>query len=85
MFDYFSGLKWLDVVVFLLFFCFCGLMCIIYQEKHFTHFFSFFTTLVQAPGMSLIHRACTYGELDTLTDLIEVKGIDPCKMEEVSI
>lgn len=31
----------------------------------------------------LIHRACTYGELDTLTDLIEVKGVDPNMVDEV--
>lgn len=31
----------------------------------------------------LIHRACAYGELDTLTDLIEVKGTDPCMVDEV--
>ena len=36
--------------------------------------------------MPLIHRACAYGELDTLTDLIELKGVDPCSVtEDVSI
>ena len=31
----------------------------------------------------LIHKACLYGELDTLTDLVEVKGIDVCTVNEV--
>lgn len=33
--------------------------------------------------MPLIHRACMYGELDTLIDLLEDKGIDPCTIHEV--
>ena len=33
----------------------------------------------------LIHKACLYGEMDTMIDLIEVKGIDPCLVNEVSI
>ena len=31
----------------------------------------------------LVFTAATYGELDTLTDLIEEKGVDPCTVEEV--
>lgn len=32
----------------------------------------------------LIHRACYHGEMDTMSDLIEVKGVDPCLVDEVS-
>ena len=32
--------------------------------------------------MPIIHRACAYGELDTLTDLIELKGVDPCSVAD---
>lgn len=32
----------------------------------------------------LIHRACRYGELDTLTDLLVIKEVDPCIVDEVT-
>ena len=35
--------------------------------------------------LPLIHRACAYGELDTLADLVELKGVDPCLCNEVSL
>lgn len=31
----------------------------------------------------LIHKACLYGEMDTMSDLIEVKGVDPCLVNQV--
>lgn len=34
--------------------------------------------------MPLIHTACRNGEMDTLSDLIEVKGVDSCLVDEVS-
>jgi len=40
--------------------------------------------ITQNEQSSLIHRAATYGELDTLTDLIEEKGTDPCLIDHVS-
>jgi len=46
-----------------------------------THCFYFHIT--KGPSLPLIHRACIYGELDTLTDLIEFKDIDPCMVDEV--
>ena len=42
-----------------------------------------FVYLTQGKSLPLIHRACMYGELDTLTDLIEIKGIQPCVKDEV--
>ena len=34
--------------------------------------------------MPLIHTACRNGEMDTLSELVEVKGIDPCMVDKVS-
>ena len=42
-------------------------------------------SLPQDEQTPLIHRAIIYGELDTFTDLIEEKGIDPCLSDHVSI
>lgn len=35
-------------------------------------------------SMPLIHTACRNGEMDTLSELIEVKGVDPCMVDKVS-
>ena len=35
-------------------------------------------------SMPLIHTACRNGEMDTLSELIEMKGVDPCLVDEVS-
>lgn len=33
--------------------------------------------------MPLIHTACRNGEMDTLSELIEVKRVNPCMVDKV--
>ena len=57
-----------------------SLLALIMQSSHAHVYYLFY---VKEPTQPLIHRAAAYGELDTLTDLIEEKGVDPCTLDKV--